>query len=122
MRVDVQDGDEIAGVRPSAAYAPATLDECAEIMALAARARLRVGFVGGGSQLALGAPPTGLDAVIRTERLARIIEHAPADQVVIVEAGATLGALQAALAAHGQRLALDPPRPERTTIGGLIAT
>jgi glycolate oxidase FAD binding subunit len=121
MKVDVQDGDAIAGIRPSAAYAPATLDECAEVMALAARDRLRIGFVGGGTQLALGAPPTGLDAVIRTERLARIVEHAPADQVVIVEAGATLGALQAALAAHGQRLALDPPRPERTTIGGLIA-
>jgi glycolate oxidase FAD binding subunit len=122
MMVEVEDRDAIAGVRPRAAYAPATLDECAELMAMAARERLRLGFVGGGTALALGAPPTALDAVVRTGQLARIIEHAPADQVVIVEAGLTLAALQAQLAAHGQRLALDPPRPDRATIGGLVAT
>jgi len=122
MAVEVEDRDAIAGVQPRAAYAPATLDECAELMAMAARERLRLGFVGGGTALALGAPPTGLDAVVRTGQLARIIEHAPADQVVIVEAGLTLAALQAQLAAHGQRLALDPPRPDRATIGGLVAT
>src|SRR5215468_4722777 len=83
---------------------------------------MQLGFVGGGTALALGAPPTGLDAVVRTERLTRIIEHAPADQVVIVEAGLTLAALQGQLAAHGQRLALDPPLPDRATIGGLVAT
>jgi glycolate oxidase FAD binding subunit len=121
-RSEVTERDAIAGVRPRAAYAPATIDECAEVMAMAARERLRLGFVGGGTALALGAPPTGLDAVVRTERLTRIIEHAPADQVVIVEAGISLAALQAELAAHGQRLALDPPRPDRATIGGLVAT
>lgn len=122
MKVEVQDGDAIAGIRPRAAYAPATLDDCAEVMAMAARDGLRLGFVGGGTAQGLGAPPTALDAVVRTAHLARIVEHAPADQVVIVEAGVTLAALQAALAAHGQRLALDPPLPERATIGGLIAT
>ena len=122
MKTDASDGDAIAGIRPRTAYAPATLDECAEVMAQAARDRLRLGFLGGGTALALGAPPTGLDAVVRTARLSRIIEHAPADQVVVVEAGVTLAALQAALAAHGQRLALDPPWPERATIGGLVAT
>ncbi len=122
MTVEVTERDAIAGVRPRAAYAPATLDECAELMAMAARERLRLGFVGGGTALALGAPPTGLDAVVRTERLTRIVEHAPADQVVIVEAGISLAALQAQLAAHGQRLALDPPWPDRATIGGLVAT
>ena len=122
MNVDVRDGDEILGVRPRVAYAPASVDECAEVMALTAREQMRIGFVGGGTALALGAPPHALDAVVRTERLARIVEHAPADMVVVVEAGATLGALQAVLAAHGQQLALDPPLPERATIGGLVAT
>jgi glycolate oxidase FAD binding subunit len=122
MKTDATDGDAIAGVRPRAAYAPATLEECAEVMAEAARDRLRLGFIGGGTALGLGAPPRGLDAVVRTARLGRIIEHAPADQVVVVEAGVTLAALQAALGAHGQRLALDPPWPARATIGGLVAT
>jgi glycolate oxidase FAD binding subunit len=122
MKVDVRDDDAIVGVRPGAAYAPATLADCAEVMTLAARERLRLGFVGGGTALALGAAPAGLDAVVRTERLARIVEYAPADMVVVVEAGVTLATLQAEVGAHGQRLALDPPSPERATIGGLIAT
>ena len=121
MKAEVRDSDAIAGVRPRAAYAPATLDECAEVMTMAARERLRLGFVGGGTALAMGAAPTGLDAVVRTERLSRIVEHAPADMVAVVEAGVTLAALQTALAAHGQRLAIDPPCPERATIGGLVA-
>jgi glycolate oxidase FAD binding subunit len=120
--VEVRDGDAIAGVRPRAVYAPGSIEECAEVLGLAARERLRLGFVGGGTALDLGAAPTGLDAVVRTERLARIVEHTPADQVVIAEAGVTLAALQSALAAHGQRLALDPPLPERATIGGIVAT
>jgi glycolate oxidase FAD binding subunit len=34
----------------------------------------------------------------------------------------TFGALRTYLAQHGQMLALDPPLPDRATIGGLIAT
>ncbi|HEX4423403.1 MAG TPA: FAD-binding oxidoreductase, partial [Kofleriaceae bacterium] len=120
--VAVRDGDVIAGVRPRMAYAPASIEDAAEVMARAARDRLRLGFVGGGTALGLGAAPAGLDAVVRTERMARILEHAPADMVVIAEAGCTLAALQAAVGAHGQRLALDPPWPERATVGGLVAT
>jgi glycolate oxidase FAD binding subunit len=122
MKVDVRDEDAILGVRPRAAYAPGTVEECAEVMTIAAHERLRLGFLGGGTQLGLGAPPTALDAVVRTENLARIVEHAPADMVVVVEAGVTLAALQVAVGAHGQRLALDAPQPERATIGGLVAS
>jgi glycolate oxidase FAD binding subunit len=122
MQVALRDGDEILGTRPRAAYAPATLDEAAEVMAMAARERLRIGFIGGGTALGLGSAPAALDAVVRTEKLAHIVEHAPADQVVIAEAGVTLAALQAAVGAHGQRLALDAPHPEQATIGGLVAT
>src|SRR5690242_1060580 len=102
MRIEARDGDAILGVRPRAAYAPATLEEAAEVMAMAARERLRLGFIGGGTALGLGAAPTGLDAVVRTEKLARILEHAPADQVVIVEAGVTLAALQEVLGARSE--------------------
>jgi glycolate oxidase FAD binding subunit len=42
--------------------------------------------------------------------------------VVEVEGGMPLAALQRVLAASGQRLALDPPLPERATLGGLLAT
>jgi glycolate oxidase FAD binding subunit len=122
MQVEVREGDAILGLRPRLAFAPASVEECAATMQYAARKQLQIGFIGGATALDLGPPPNGLDAVVRTERLTRIVEHVPSDMVVVVEAGVTLAALQAALAAHGQQLALDPPWPERATIGGLVAT
>jgi glycolate oxidase FAD binding subunit len=122
MQVEVRDSDAILGLRPRLAFAPASVEECAATMQYTARKQLQIGFIGGGTALDLGPPPNGLDAVVRTERLTRIVEHVPSDMVVVVEAGVTLAALQAALAAHGQQLALDPPWPERATIGGLVAT
>lgn len=113
--------DAVLGVVPRRAYEPASEDEAREAMRACAAEGLRVAFVGGGTDLGVGAPPAALDAVVRTGRLARIVEHAPADQIVRVEAGMTIAALQRALAPHGQRLALDPPLPERATAGGVVA-
>jgi len=113
--------DAIAGTIPRLVFEPATVEEAAEALAACARDRLRVGFVGGGTELELGAPPTALDVVLRTRRLARTIEHVAADQIVVVEAGVPLAELQRRLAPHGQRLALDPPLPERATVGGIVA-
>lgn len=109
--------DAIAGVQPRTVVAPASLADAAE----AVRDAGVLGFIGGGTALELGAPPTGLDTVLRTERMARILEYAPADMVIVVEAGVTLAAIQDAARAHGQRLALDAPEPARATVGGLIA-
>lgn len=113
--------DALLGVAPRLVAEPASVDEAVEVMRACARDRLRVGFVGGGTDLGLGARPSGLDLVLRTAGLARVVEHQPADQIVVAEAGLTVAALQAALAPHGQRLALDPPRPERATLGGVVA-
>lgn len=116
------DADAILGVRPREVFSPSTVAEAAAFLEEKARASESVGFLGGGTALGLGRPPRALDAVLRTGRLDRIVEHAPSDQIIVVEAGLTLAAFQSAVAAHGQRLALDPPLPERRTIGGLVAT
>jgi glycolate oxidase FAD binding subunit len=113
--------DAILGVHPRLALEPATLDDASEAMRALAKDRLAVAFVGGGTNLALGAPPARLDAVLHTRRLARIREHAPSDQIVAAEGGMTLADLQRALAPHGQRLAIDPPLPDRATLGGIVA-
>jgi glycolate oxidase FAD binding subunit len=113
--------DAVLGVAPRLALEPASVDEAAEAMRALARDRLAVTFVGGGTDLGLGAPPARLDAVVHTRRLDRVREHAPSDQIVAVEAGMTVAALQRHLAPHGQRLALDPPDPERVTVGGALA-
>ena len=113
--------DAILGARPGAVYEPVTVVDAVEVVRESARDGKSLAFVGGGTDLGIGAPPSRLDAVLRTGRLNRLIDYAPSDQVVVVEAGITLSALQRALAEHGQQLALDPPLPELATVGGIIA-
>lgn len=111
--------DAVLGVAPQRAYWPESVEECGAVMA---GERGRVAFIGGGTELGLGRLPAALDAVVHTGRVARILEYAPADMVMAVEAGATLAQVQEAARAERQMLALDPPHPERATIGGLVAT
>ncbi len=113
--------DAILGVVPRSVAEPSTVAEAAETMQACARDRLRVTFVGGGTDLGVGAPPSGLDVVLRTGKLDRVVEHSPSDQIVVAEAGLPLAALQRTLAVHGQRLALDPPSSDRATVGGVVA-
>lgn len=61
-----------------------------------------------------------IGAELTTEGLDRILEHEAGDLTCTVEAGIRLSTLAAALAAHGQRLSLDPP--DDPTVGGLLAT
>ena len=113
--------DAILGVQPAAVYEPATLPEAAETVGAATREGRRLAFVGGETELEVGAAPEGLDAVVRTARLQKVLDYAPSDQVVTAEAGVTLSALQEAVSKNGQRLALDPPLPARATLGGIVA-
>ena len=54
--------------------------------------------------------------------LNKILEHPWADLTVSVEAGVKVGELQAALALHNQRLAIDVLWPKSATIGGILST
>ena len=112
----------IADVPIRETVAPATLDEAVEIMRARAARGASVSFMGGGTDLGYGNSPERVDTLLKTEKLTRVVEYAPSDQVVTVEAGLTLGALQKTLAAENQRLALDPPKAELATLGGLLAT
>lgn len=113
--------DAVLGKQPRVVVEPTSVDEAADAMRGFARDRMAVVFVGGGTDLDLGAPPSRLDAVLHTRRMARIREHAPSDQIVAVEGGMRLRDLQSHLAGHHQRLAIDPPFPERATVGGIVA-
>jgi len=115
------DEDVFLEARPALVCEPATVEEAAEAMREASRDGSAVAFLGGGTDVALGERPDRLDLLLRTRRLDRIVEHAPSDQIVVVEAGVPLASLNRALAPHGQWLALDPPSPERATVGGAIA-
>ncbi|MCX9193667.1 FAD-binding oxidoreductase [Carbonactinospora thermoautotrophica] len=111
--------DAVAGVTPKYVAAPGFTEEVAAVLRLAADQALTVVPRGTGTKLAWGAPPRSVDLVLDTTRLARVVEHAAGDLVVVVEAGTRLDTLQETLAAHGQRLALDPP--SGGTVGGTVA-
>ena len=76
---------------------------------------------GGGSAMALGNPPRQVDVVLDTSRLDRVIDHDPANLTVTVESGITLTGLQSSLSAQRQFVPVDPPFPERSTVGGIVA-
>jgi glycolate oxidase FAD binding subunit len=112
----------LLAIDEAAVLAPPTVGEAEAMMAEAARERRTLLFAGGRTAMGLGAPPRRVDTILDTRGLSRIVEHVPADQVVVAEAGVPLEALQRALAAHGQRLAIDPPSPGVATLGGIVAS
>jgi glycolate dehydrogenase FAD-binding subunit len=97
---------------------PASVEECSAALAT----KHRIAFIGGGTQLELGNPPDAIDVEVRTDRMKRIVDYSASDMVLAAEAGVTLAEINAAAREHRQMLALDPPQPERATIGGLVAT
>jgi glycolate oxidase FAD binding subunit len=114
--------DAVGGVTPDLYVEPANEAEMAGVLAYANQAGILVAPRGSATKLDWGASPRQIDLMISTAKFARILEHAPGDMTVTVEAGVTIAQLQSALAEHGQRLALDPLWPARATVGGVIAT
>jgi glycolate oxidase FAD binding subunit len=119
---EAHDADAVAGVQPQMVAEPETAEQVAAALAFANERGLKVLPCGGGSQQGMGAPPSAGDIVLSTRRMNRVIEHAPHDLTVSVEAGLRLTDLQATLAATSQWLALDPALAPEATVGGLIAT
>jgi glycolate oxidase FAD binding subunit len=109
--------DRVDGLLPAWVVRPGGI---AEVQAVV-RAGSPLVACGLGAHLDIGAPPRALAVLLRTDRLARVLDHQAADMTVTVEAGCSLARLQETLGAAGQWLPLDPPRAGRTTIGGLVA-
>jgi glycolate oxidase FAD binding subunit len=117
--------DAVGGILPDAVVCPRDEAAVAAVCAAAHRDGLALVVRGGGTKLSWGRPPRRCDALLDTSRLRGVVEHAPGDLVCAVRAGTPLGELRAALAAapgHRQWLPLDPPHPDRQTIGGIVAT
>src|SRR5437870_6373163 len=112
----------IDGLEPSAICWPASYPEAAQALAVADRLGLKVAPRGAGTTVGLGNPPRAVDLIVSTERLNRIVEYAPANLTVTVEAGVGLATLQSKLAESGQVLPLDPAGANRRTVGGIVAT
>ena len=112
----------VDGASPPAVAHPSDLDELSGVLAVASEVGLAVAPYGGGTRTALGQSISRLDCVVELTRLDRMIAHNPEDLTATVQAGVTLARLQKVLGEHDQFLALDPPLPDRATVGGTLAT
>ncbi len=111
----------VHGVKPRAVVAPATSEEAAAVLALASAEGWAVEPAGAGGWLDAGGPPTRVDLVVTTERMARLEAHEPADLVATAESGLALRALGERLARHRQWLPLDPPARAGATLGAVVS-
>ncbi len=115
------EADAVDGVLPAAVVRPARAAAVSAVLRAAHAHGWRVVPRGGGTALDLGNAPRGVDLVLDLSALTAVVEYRPQDLTVTVEAGITVAAVQALLATRGQVLALDPPLPDRATVGGTVA-
>ena len=114
-------GYSIDGLHPKVVVVPNNPQQLSQAMSAAWEEGMAVAPWGGGTRMQLGNAIRRLDVIVDLSRLNRVVQHNPADLTVTVEAGITLTSLQQGLAEHGQLLALDPPLPDRASIGGTLA-
>jgi glycolate oxidase subunit GlcD len=101
---------------------PASAEEVCEVLRAAERERRKVFPVGACAQRDFADEALPPNAVaLKTTRMARLVEHEPADLVATAEAGMTLADFNRAARNANQWLPLDPPGGERATLGGLVA-
>ena len=111
----------VDGKRPALGVVPKSVAELAAVVGELNRAEAATILVGGGTMLALGAPPQAAEVALCTGNLSAISGYQPADLIVTAEAGVTIASLQETLREHGQMLPLEVPLPDRATIGGAVA-
>ena len=114
--------DAIDGVCPRIVAEPTTRQALSEILQWACTEQLAVSVRGGGTKLTWGRRPGPIDVALSTARLNKVVEHRHGDLTATIEAGATLTQVNEALGSHRQWLPLDPPWPDRATVGGVVAT
>ena len=109
-------------VVPQVAVAPASASQISAVLSFAAKENLAVMPSGGVTQQSVGNAPAAIDILLDTRRLNRVEHYDAGDLTIGVGAGCTLAEINRTLAEHAQFLPVDPPQPERATIGGLLAT
>ncbi len=78
--------------------------------------------VGGGTHAEVGGPVPDEAVRVSLSRFGALLEHDDANLTVTAQAGMTVAGLQAALRTRAQFAVLDTARPERATLGGVVAS
>lgn len=111
----------VDGRVPGLVARPRSVEAVSEAMGAAAMDKLSVSPLGGLTRTSIGNAASSFDLAIDMTGVDRILAHDASDLTATVEAGVRVARLQATLAQHGQYLAIDPPLPDRATIGGSLA-
>lgn len=107
---------------PAAVVFAERAEDVQTVMRLATELRVPVVARGAGTGVSGGAHATEGCLVLSLERMNRILEIHPEDEIARVEPGVVNADLNAAVAEHGLMYAPDPASYRTSTIGGNIAT
>jgi D-lactate dehydrogenase (cytochrome) len=110
-----------SGLEAMACFAPSTTDEVAALLRQRQADHMPVHVVGSGTKLVARPDPGSGAAVLSTHRLKRIVEYAPQDLYLRIEAGATLREVQALAGREGLWWPVEHPWPD-ATVGGVVAS
>jgi glycolate oxidase FAD binding subunit len=102
---------------------PGSPEEAARLLRSLGEAGKAVRVRGGGTK-DWGGVGDPVAVELETGGMAKILEHNVGDLTAVLQAGVPLADAQAAFAAEGQMLALDPPlgAGDAATVGGMVAT
>jgi len=113
--------DERAPIEPGDAPTPADADEACAIVCGAIHKGVALLPLGGGRRADFGNASDAPLVPLSSARLAGVVEHDLANQVVTFGSGTPLAAAQEFLAEDAQWLPLRPPLADACTLGGIVA-
>jgi glycolate oxidase len=108
--------------RPDLAISPASTEEVAQIVKIAAREKIPIIARGASSGLAGGTIPESGGIILNLARMDRIVEIDTANVCVVAQAGVVTLQLQQAVERIGLFYPPDPASSRQSTIGGNVAT
>jgi glycolate oxidase len=111
----------IEGAMPDAVVLPASRDDVAAVVKVAARHRIPLVPRGAGTGLSGGAVTIRGGIALQMTRMRRILEIDPVGQTALVEPGVVNQELSLAAASHGLFYAPDPSSQKACTLGGNAA-
>jgi glycolate oxidase len=111
----------IEGALPDAVVLPATTEQVADVVRVAAKHRIPVVPRGAGTGLSGGAVTIRGGIALQVTRMRRILEIDPVAQTAMVEPGVVNLELSLVAAAHGLFYAPDPASQKACSIGGNAA-
>lgn len=121
VRLAIAPADAVDGLLPAVVARPASAEQVAELLALAAREQLAVIPTGASTKRALGNVPERADVLLELGALAALGDWSPRDGVLVAGAALAVTDAERAVIADAHTLARDWPVSDAATLGGCAA-